>query len=286
MAYRKTMAFGMGAGLTPWVKRLLIANLVIWLLQITVAPLTEWLQFVPQDFLRRPWTVVTYMFAHDPRGIGHIFFNMLGLFFFGPPLEGRWGSREFIKYYILCGLGGAALSFVFAGSPIIGASAAVYGIMLGFAMNWPDAPIYIYGILPVPAKYLVGMGVVLSLYLGLTGRQAGVAHFAHLGGFAAGFIYLKLDHRGGGLFTRARKMVTRSRMNVSPGGRDADDRPGAVGHMGPARPMTRGMAPGAEEKLLSELDQVLDKISTHGMSSLTLDERKLLDDASRRYRGN
>jgi membrane associated rhomboid family serine protease len=91
----------------------------------------------------RPWTVVTYMFAHG--GFWHIFFNMLVLFFFGPPLEARWGSREFAKYYFICGIGGAALSFLFAfHAPIIGASAAVYGVMLAFALNWPDSPIYIW----------------------------------------------------------------------------------------------------------------------------------------------
>jgi hypothetical protein len=236
--------------------------------------------------LYRPWTIITYMFAHDPHGIGHVLFNMIALFFFGPPLEARWGSREFLKFYFICGMGGAALSFLFVNSSIIGASAAVYGVMLAFAMNWPDAPIYIWGILPIPAKYLVGLAVAFSLFSGITARADGVAHFAHLGGFAAAFLYLKMDHRGGGLFTRVRKMVTRRRMNVVPGG--GPDPVGSVGTMRPKRPAAGAARTGAvqEEKLLNDLDRVLEKISTQGMSSLTRGERDLLDEASRRYRQN
>lgn len=277
------MAFGFGAGFTPWVKRLIIANFVVFALQYIMPGLTDWIQFVPSQVMYRPWTIVTYMFAHG--GFSHIFFNMLGLFFFGPPLEGRWGSSEFIKYYFICGLGGAALSFFFANSAIIGASAAVYGVMLAFAMNWPDAPIYIWGIFPLPAKYLIGAAVVISLFSAFTGAQAGIAHFAHLGGFAAGFLYLKLDHHGGGLFTRMRKMVTKSRMNVTAGG--APESVGAVGTIRTLGSTARGPAVGAQEtQLLNDLDRVLDKISTQGMNSLTADERKLLDEASRRYRQN
>ncbi len=295
MAYRNTMSFGIGGGLTPWVQRLIIANVAVFLLQNTVPGFDRWITFVPDNVMRTPWTVFTYMFAHG--NFMHLLFNMIGLFFFGPPLEARWGSAEFVKYYIICGLGGAALSFLFVHSPIIGASAAIYGIMLAFAMNWPDAPIYIWGIFPVPAKYLVGVFFLMSLYSGIMGRADGVAHLAHVGGVVAGFIYLKLDHRGGGLFMRARRMVTRSRMNVSPGGGGvggdsggsvAAEPPGAVGHMRPTVTRASGSGPGMgrEEQLLTELDEVLDKISTHGMNSLTNAERKLLDEASRRHRQN
>ena len=277
------MTFGIGGGLTPWVQRLIIANVVVFLLQSAVGGLTSFLSFIPHYALYRPWTVVTYMFAHG--GFMHLLMNMLGLFFFGPPLEARWGSREFLKYYILCGIGGAALSFLFMNAPIIGASAAVYGIMLGFAMNWPDAPIYIWGIFPIPAKMLVAIFAVISLYSGLTGSDSGVAHFAHLGGFAAGFIYLKLDRKGGGLFTRVRKMMTKRNMNVASGGGGSGGAVGSIRSMssgGAGRP--RGAA--GEVELLSELDRVLDKISTQGMNSLTAEERRLLDEASRRHRQN
>nr|AIA15515.1 Rhomboid family [uncultured bacterium] len=284
------MSFGIGGGFTPWVQRLIIINAVVWILQLVLPGLTSFLQFVPAGIIYRPWTVVTYMFAHDPTSFWHIAMNMLGLYFFGPPLEARWGSKEFLKFYFICGMGGALLSFLFAHSPIIGASAAVYGVMLGFAMNWPDVPIYIWGIFPVPAKVLVGLFAVFSLYSGITGRDAGVAHFAHLGGFAAAYLYLKFDRRGGGLFTRVRKMMTKQGMTVASGGGGASSgpvsRPGAVGTirgMGSNQPR-RGAS--GEVELLNELDRVLDKISTQGMNSLSPEERKLLDEASRRYRQN
>ena len=163
MAYRGGFSFGFG-GMSPWVQRLIIANIGVFILQAALGQaLTFYLAFVPYDILSRPWTVITYMFAHG--NFMHLLFNMLGLFFFGPPLEALWGSREFIKYYLLCGLGGAALSFALAfGSPIIGASAAVYGIMLAFAMTWPDQPIYIWGIFPVPAKILVVIMAVMTFW--------------------------------------------------------------------------------------------------------------------------
>jgi hypothetical protein len=149
------VGFG-GFHLTPWVKRLMLVNGAVFLLTMLVGrPLMfDIFAFQPSRVLTRPWGVGTYMFLHYD--FWHLFLNMLVLFFFGPPLEDRWGSREFLKFYAICGLGGAALSFLFAGYSIVGASAAVYGIMLAFAMNWPDSPIYIWGIFPVKAKWLGG----------------------------------------------------------------------------------------------------------------------------------
>lgn len=279
MAYRGGFAFGYG--LTPWVKRLIIANvtifLVSWLMFRGGGVLEYYMAFIPGEILTRPWTLVTYMFAHG--NMGHIFFNMLGLFFFGPPLEARWGSNEFLKFYLICGLGGALLSFVFAyHSPIIGASAAVYGVMLAFAMNWPEMPIYLMGIFPIQAKWLVGILAAFSLLSAMNGGGGNVAHFAHLGGFAAAFLYLKLDRPGGLLRgLRKKKRSTSSRFTVVRGG--ADVTPAAT----PAR---REPSRVDDAELLDELDRVLEKISTSGLSSLSSEERKLLDDVSRRYRQN
>src|SRR5947208_15748785 len=107
------------------------------------------------------------------------------------------GGRPFLAYYGLCGLGGAALSFALAMTfqqiePVVGASAAVYGVMLAFAWAWPDQPIYVFPLpAPVPAKWLVTFAVAISLALALAPASGGVAHLAHLGGFATGFLYLK-----------------------------------------------------------------------------------------------
>jgi membrane associated rhomboid family serine protease len=306
MAYRGSFGFGMA--LTPWVKNLLIANTAVFVIMMVLPMATQRavmleLAFVPGWALMRPWTAITYMFVHG--GFMHLFFNMLGLFFFGPALEQRWGSAQFLKFYFFCGIGGAAFSFLFASmNPVVGASAAVYGIMLAFALNWPDMPIYIWGILPVPAKYLVGILAVFSLMSALGGAGGNVAHFAHLGGFAFGFIYLRILERNrgaakrdwdaktgrgggaggkdGGALDGLRRMMTKSRMSVvrdddATTGRRADPPPSAKPTATEARP---------DPRLLDELDRVLDKISTEGMSSLTPRERKLLDEVSRKYRQN
>jgi membrane associated rhomboid family serine protease len=281
MAYRGSFSFGYG--LTPWVKNLIVANIAIFLFDyMSGGRLAMYMAFVPGRILMEPWTVVTYMFAHG--GFFHVFLNMLVLFFFGPPLEQRWGSREFLKFYFICGFGGALLSFVFAPmSPIIGASAAVYGIMLAFAMYWPDSPIYIWGVLPVKAKYLVlFMATVSILSMFGSGRGDNIAHAAHLGGFAAGFLYLKFNGPGGPL-GGFRKMMNRRKLKVVTYDDSARTTPAA--RSGPASTTRRRPAGSAEEeKLLDELDRVLEKISTQGMSSLTPQERKLLDEVSRRYR--
>jgi hypothetical protein len=207
----------------------------------------------------------------------HLFFNMLGLFFFGPPLEARWGSREFLKFYLICGLGGAALSFALAfNSPIIGASAAVYGVMLGFAMSWPDQPIYIWGIFPVPAKYLV-MFLAVMAFLSMRSPGDNIAHAAHLGGFAAGFLYLKLAGPGG--MAAWRRKMARRRMQVVRTD-DAERRPAPPAASGAARRTVQ------EHIELDEVDRVLDKIKTQGLPSLTPDERRLLEEASRKKRQN
>ncbi|MBI4409512.1 MAG: rhomboid family intramembrane serine protease [Gemmatimonadetes bacterium] len=267
MAYRQ---FSFGYGLTPWVKRLLIANAAVFLLTWVLPALGGWLAFAPSLVLLRPWTLLTYMFVHA--GFWHLFFNLLGLFFFGPPLEERWGSNEFLKYYLVCGLGGALFAFPFGfHGAVVGASAAIFGIMLAFAMNWPDAPIYIWGIFPVKAKWLVGILAALALMSAVGGSRDGIAHFAHLGGFAAGFVYLKLDLADRVQLAGLRKLFTRPRLKVV---------------QGEARPAETRRARRAEEKLLDEVDRVLDKISTQGLASLSPEERKLLDEVSRRYRQN
>jgi membrane associated rhomboid family serine protease len=176
--------------MTPWVLRLLLANLAVFFLTASNPRLFNLLALVPWAILLRPWTAVTYMFVHG--GLGHIFFNMLGLYFFGPRLERHLGGRPFLWLYFLSGLGGAAFSFVFAREhAVVGASGAVFGVLLGFAYFWPREPIYIWGILPVEARWLVGVLAVMALWSGMSGAQSGVAHFAHLGGFAFGYFYLR-----------------------------------------------------------------------------------------------
>ncbi len=176
--------------MTPWVRRLLFANVVMFLVSASSPAVMRALMLVPVLIPYRPWTLVTYMFLHG--GFMHLLFNMIALFFFGPRLEMRLGSRRFLYLYFVSGLTGALLSVPFSpDTAIIGASGAVFGVLLGFARYWPRERIYIWGVLPVESRVLVIVMTALSLYGGFGGAQDGVAHFAHLGGFLGGYLYLR-----------------------------------------------------------------------------------------------
>lgn len=276
MAYRDNYGYGysFGYGLTPWVKRLLIANTVIYLVTLALPAIRPWLTFVPALTLVRPWTLLTYMFVHGD--FFHLFFNMLVLFFFGPPLEGMWGGREFLKFYVVAGLGGALFSYLFAFEMgVLGASAAVYGVMLAFAMNWPDMTIHIWGILPVKAKWLVGFLAAVSIASIIGASGDGIAHFAHLGGFVAAFLYLRFDDRLTDRVARLKRFVARRKLQVAPG-----EDPGRAAPPPPRRPRRH------EDQVLDDVDRVLDKISESGLQSLSPEELRLLDEVSKRYRQN
>jgi membrane associated rhomboid family serine protease len=286
-----SQGFGFNFSLTPVVKRLLIANVALFLLLFVAGGAggrfaLEWLAFRPDHVLTRPWGVFTYMFVHAD--FMHLFVNMLVLFFFGPPLESRWGGREFFRFYVVAGLGGVALSFLMAPSGLVGASAACFGLMLAFAMNWPDSPIYVWGIFPVKAKWLVAFLGVMTLFGAFGASGGGIAHFAHLGGLAAGFIYLKIDWRASQAFERIRRAAPRTprRLAIVPRDEEEDRVPeGRVRKRRRGRE-ARGASGPEERRMLDDVDRVLDKISARGMASLTPEERKLLDEVSRQRRLN
>jgi membrane associated rhomboid family serine protease len=271
--------FGLNYVLTPMVKRLLITNVVIFFLSALVGHglAFEWFAFQPDAILFRPWGAVTYMFLHGD--LMHLVVNMLAVFFFGPPLEARWGAREFLRFYFVCGLGGVVLSFLFQPNWIVGASAAVYGLMLAFAMNWPTVPIYVWGIFPVQARYLVGFLFVLAVWGAGPGAEgSNVAHFAHLGGLVSGFLYLKADWRPGERLKQIQRSATRRRrLAIVPREERADP------HRATTAP---GRRPREDAALYDRVDAVLDKISAEGMGSLTPDELRLLDEVSKRHRSN
>jgi membrane associated rhomboid family serine protease len=277
MSYQ-TKSLGFGGAITPMVKRLIIANAVMFVVTLLLGRgfVYDWFAFQPREIFFRPWGAFTYMFVHG--GLMHVAMNMLMLFFFGSPLEGRWGSQEFLKYYLICGMGGVAMSLLFMPANVVGASAAVYGVMLAFAFNWPEAPIYVFGIFPVKAKWLLSFFFLLSFLSAFDGSGGGVAHFAHLGGLVTGLIYPKSDWRVAKRFQDLRKTTRRRRMAIVP--RDLDEDRKEEGRPTPARDQREDAA------LYDAVDEVLDKISAQGMSSLTSEERKLLDEMSRRHRSN
>jgi membrane associated rhomboid family serine protease len=276
-------------GLTPWVRRLLVANLLVFLLQVTLFTSPGFVRafgFTPLLALQRPWTFLTYMFLHA--GPLHLAFNLLALFMFGAPVEERLGSRSFVGFYVLCGLGGAALSFLLMmlvpmARPIVGASGAIYGLMLAFAWYWPDAPIFVFPFpLPIPAKWLVTFAVAISLLLALPpfNGSGGVAHLAHLGGAAAALLYLKSQDWRVARAERHLRRVSEPNVLVTPLPRAA--RGSAPGGQGGGGSKPR---PGAgDARAHAEIDRVLDKISATGIESLTPAERKFLTEMSRRMR--
>jgi hypothetical protein len=149
-------------------------------------------------------------------------------------------------------------------------------VMLAFAMIWPDAPIYLFGIFPVKAKWLVAALVLINVVYMVTPSGGGIAYMAHLGGLATGFIYLKSDWRLGRPVQRLRQAARARRMAIVPREEPED---------GPHRP-ARTRARGEDKSLYDAVDAVLDKISAEGMGSLTPDELKLLDEVSKRHRSN
>lgn len=213
--------------LPPVIKNLLIINGLVFLATITFPSLLEKLAlYYPSSPNFQPYQFVTHMFTHG--SFGHVFFNMFALWMFGAVLENVWGPKRFLLYYFITGLGAALLytgvhawqlyqitgsvspdiirDGYFVGefpqdkidtlraifSPTVGASGAVYGVLLAFGMLFPNTLIYIYFLLPLKAKYLVMILTALELYLGFINNPAdNVAHFAHLGGMLVGFILIK-----------------------------------------------------------------------------------------------
>ncbi|MBW3572524.1 MAG: rhomboid family intramembrane serine protease [Gemmatimonadetes bacterium] len=298
MAYRDTYGGFGGFSVTPWVKRLLIANTAVFLVSfVMVAVLRHtWyldlVAFGPTRFVTRPWTLLTYAFVHV--GIGHILGNLLVLFFFGPPLEGRWGSRGFIRFYLVSAAGAALFSALFyfwdPANWIIGASGATFGLMMAFAMIWPEMPVHVWGIFPIKAKWLVGIMGFVQLLIASSGSSGGVAVLAHLGGMATAYLYLKspwAPHAWGDV-PRSPRRSPQKRGGTALVPWSGKKQAATASHAATvtrARPAAARTGK-AERELLDDVDRILDKISANGLGSLTEEERKRLDEVSRRYRTN
>ena len=155
-----------------------------------------------------PWQLFTYMFLHDTAGIMHIAINMLVLWMFGSQFEILWGKKKFLIYYFLCGLGGAVAHLIISPllgggmGPLIGASGAIFGLMIAYGLLFPDNLIYVMFIIPMKAKYAIGVFVVLEFMS--VGAADGVGHLAHLGGAVVGLIYLLATNGGLKLFSSYR----------------------------------------------------------------------------------
>jgi membrane associated rhomboid family serine protease len=249
---------------TPWVTQLIVANIAFYLLTAVSPNSREVLALYPIMVFQRPWTLVTYMFLHG--GFMHLFFNMIGLFFFGPRLESRLGGRDFLLIYMLSGVAGALLSFVFMPeSAVVGASGAVLGVLAAYARIWPEERIYIWGILPVTARVMVIGLAVFSVVFSRSGGNT--AHFAHLGGLAGGWLF----------------MIWRERRRKPTWG---VKQPSAVrSALGGARSRRERWQSMKVEDLhvinRTEAERILTKLREHGEGSLTMDEQQFLDRFSR-----
>ena len=260
--------------MTPWIRRLVIANAAMYLITAytPAGPILANLMALrphPLWVLRAPWTPITYMFVHA--NFMHIFFNMLVLFFFGPRLEMRLGGARFIKLYFLSGLAGAVLSMAFLLGPpvpIVGASGAVYGVLMGFAVLWPRDAIYIWGIVPVQARWLVGVMTALTVFQGFGGGQDGVAHFAHLGGFLGGYLYMRRIEQNAP--HRKFKDLAYAADRRRPGQESQDTHRWANIQL-----------EGLHEVNRDEVERLQAKITELGVATLTLEERAFMNRFSR-----
>ena len=190
--YRYRSSFGYG--LTPVVKNLMIVMGAVFLLQMLVSgQFSFYLGLVPILVWKKYylWQLITYIFLHG--GITHLLFNFLALWMFGSELEGYWGSRKFLRYFLFCGIGAGICTVVFSPYqyiPVIGASGSIYGLLLAFGWLFPNRPIYIYFLFPIPAKYMVIIFGLIELFSSAEGTGGGVAHLTHLGGLLFGLLYM------------------------------------------------------------------------------------------------
>jgi membrane associated rhomboid family serine protease len=285
--------------MTRAVQWLLALNIGVYFLQLTLFgpdAVYSALALDPARFPATWWTVVTYMFVHA--WLAHLAFNMFTLWMFGPRLEHEWGTRTFVWFYLWCGVGGAIAHLVFAQhSSVVGASGAISGVLVAYALRWPDEEVYLFGVIPMRSRWLIAAMLAMNIIFALSPGSR-IDWTAHLGGMAFGWIFLRLYSMGG---------INRVRGWVSAVPDESEDMPRAVPR---GRPPMRDRAGGVDEvvarsnaiilreskpvqhvprqetpkEYAAKVNRVLDKISQQGIGSLTRDERRLLEEMSRKLR--
>ncbi len=243
---------------TKGVKRLIIINVVIWLLMLVgynlLTPFGLTPTLVKKGYI---WQLFTYMFLHGD--FFHILFNMFILWMFGRSIEEEWGTKEFVKYYFITGIGAGVFTFILSinsSIPTIGASGAIFGILVAYAMMFPNSLIYVWFLFPVKAKYLVMFFAILELIASVRYTPDGIGHFAHLGGMVVGYLYLKSDRRLFGFLKFFKKIKYKKKLRTVHKKREKT------------------------EELMKRVDQILDKINQVGYDNLSKEEKKILEKAS------
>jgi membrane associated rhomboid family serine protease len=247
--------------LTPVVKWLLIVNVSIFVIGILIAPLgqflEDWFAINPGSWVTaiEPWRIVTYEFLHDRVLPWHIFFNMIALFFLGPPLERHWGSRRFLPFYLICGASGGLLYLSLAGTGflppaiLIGASGSILGLLSACAILFPHFVVFLL-IFPVPIRVAaVALTFLYFLLVVMRSDNAG-GEAAHLAGMATAAAYVLLGPRLGKF---------KLKMRAGSWGRKMEEQRG----------------------LQIEVDRILAKVHRHGLHSLSSSEKRILKKATR-----
>ena len=300
--YYRPTGFGGFSFFPPVIKNLLIINGAVFFLQLLLNTLSfnglpawyvfnRWFALNPisgidpagQPYNFQIWQLVTYQFMHG--GFAHIFFNMFALWMFGMEIENLWGSKKFLYYYLLAGIG-AGLCHLFI-SPLlgggnaftIGASGAIFGVMIAFAMIFPNRYIFLYFFIPIKAKYLITILVVMEFML-VDSAGSSVAHLAHLGGALTGFIFLLLDKNTHvaikDVFKRSSYRTTKP---FNPLGGLADKFKKKEESVQDAKFYE---VEEKDEVSQEDIDRILDKISQSGYQNLTSKEKEILFKASKK----
>jgi rhomboid family protein len=237
----RTSTYSIGPSLTPAVKILIWTNVAVFVLEWILPEIVFIGGLAPiavfQDFW--VWQVVTYMFLHADTF--HLLMNMLTLWMFGCELERLWGTQAFVRYYFITGVGAGFTMLVASLLPFdftkqiytvttVGASGAIFGLLLAYGLLFPHRPIFLYFVFPIPARWFVIIMGALVLWASITDPMGGTAHFAHLGGLAVGYVYLTRG-RGGPWaelkyrYTKWKMNRLRRRFDVHHGGRGGGNRP-------------------------------------------------------------
>ncbi len=261
----QTYRFGFGGGLSPAVRNLIIINVLVFLVQM-ISPvlynnLVRYFGLVPYDLLHKAfiWQLLSYMFLHG--GVFHILFNMFFLWMFGSEIEREWGTKEFLKYYLITGIGAGVFNVIFQPNspiPIVGASGAIYGLLVAFGLMYPNRPILFMFIFPIPAKFFVIFLGVVAFMSAYNSPGDNIAHFAHLGGLVVGYLYLQFKWKIDRTYEKVKNKVKYPHLKIH------------------RKPESKDK----EEDMRNRIDEILDKINSVGYENLTEEEKTILQRAS------
>jgi len=252
-----------GRGVSSAIKILVVANVAVFFLEnlLGIEQLfNRYLGLVPfyviNDYYI--WQLFTYMFLHG--GLWHLLINMVVLWMFGSEIERYWGRKEFLGYYFITGIGSAILTTAFSYNstvPIVGASGAIYGVLLAYGMMFPNRVIYLYFLIPVKVKYFVLFIGGVAFISSITDKSGSISHLTHLTGMLIGYIYMKSNVRISDLSRTFGELKIKREVKK-------------------AERVSRSY-----DNMRQEIDSILDRINEVGYENLTDDEKHKLEEASR-----